>query len=100
MPALGNVACVLKEHHDGGHQTNSPEILGKTYRRFVGTFFGILMAYGFIALFATNVEHQVRDQHTLLNVTKTAIMSFALGWAPGFALEAAWTGSLFGATYF
>ena len=90
MPALGIVACVLGVVITMGAINEPPEILGKHIgAALVGTFFGILMAYGFVAPFATNVEHQVRDQHTLLNVAKTAIMSFALGWAPALALEAA-----------
>ncbi|WP_256479061.1 flagellar motor stator protein MotA [Desulfomicrobium sp. ZS1] len=90
MPALGIVACVLGVVITMGAINEPPEILGKHIgAALVGTFFGILMAYGFVAPFATNVEHQVRDQHTLMNVAKTAIMSFALGWAPALALEAA-----------
>ena len=90
MPALGIVACVLGVVITMGALNEPPEVLGKHIgAALVGTFFGILMAYGFVAPFATNVEHQVRDQHTLLNVAKTAIMSFALGWAPALALEAA-----------
>ena len=90
MPALGIVACVLGVVITMGAINEPPEILGNHIgAALVGTFFGILMAYGFVAPFATNVEHQVREQHTLLNVAKTAIMSFALGWAPALALEAA-----------
>ena len=90
MPALGIVACVLGVVITMGALSEPPEVLGAHIgAALVGTFFGILMAYGFVAPFATNVEHQVRDQHTLLNVAKTAIMSFALGWAPALALEAA-----------
>jgi chemotaxis protein MotA len=90
MPALGIVACVLGVVITMGALNEPPEVLGAHIgAALVGTFFGILMAYGFVAPFATNVEHQVRDQHTLLNVAKTAIMSFALGWAPALALEAA-----------
>jgi chemotaxis protein MotA len=90
MPALGIVACVLGVVITMGAINEPPEILGKHIgAALVGTFFGILMAYGFVAPFATNVEHQVRDQHSLLNVAKIAIMSFALGWAPALALEAA-----------
>ena len=90
MPALGIVACVLGVVITMGALNEPPEILGKHIgAALVGTFFGILMAYGFVAPFSANVEHQVRDQHTLLNVAKTAIMSFALGWAPALALEAA-----------
>jgi len=90
MPALGIVACVLGVVITMGAINEPPEILGKHIgAALVGTFFGILMAYGFVAPFATNIEHQVREQHSLLNVAKTAIMSFALGWAPALALEAA-----------
>jgi len=90
MPALGIVACVLGVVITMGSINEPPEILGAHIgAALVGTFFGILMAYGFVSPFATNVEHQVREQHTLLNVAKTAIMSFALGWAPALALEAA-----------
>lgn len=90
MPALGIVACVLGVVITMGAINEPPEILGKHIgAALVGTFFGILMAYGFVAPFATNVEHQTREQHSLMNVAKTAIMSFALGWAPALALEAA-----------
>jgi chemotaxis protein MotA len=90
LPALGIVACVLGVVITMGAINEPPEILGKHIgAALVGTFLGILLAYGYVAPFAANIEHQIRDQHTLMNVAKTAIMSFALGWAPALALEAA-----------
>lgn len=90
MPALGIVACVLGVVVTMGAINEPPEVLGAHIgAALVGTFLGILLAYGFVAPMATNIEHQIRDQHTLMNVSKTAIMSFALGWAPALALEAA-----------
>ncbi|MDY0275620.1 MAG: flagellar motor stator protein MotA [Desulfomicrobium sp.] len=90
LPALGIVACVLGVVLTMGQINEPPEVLGHHIgAALVGTFLGILSAYGFVAPFATNVEHQVRDQHSLLIVAKTALMSFALGWAPVLALEAA-----------
>lgn len=90
MPALGIVACVLGVVLTMGHIDQPPEVLGHHIgAALVGTFFGILTAYGFVAPFAANVEHQARDQHSLFMVAKTALMSFAQGWAPVLALEAA-----------
>lgn len=90
LPALGIVACVLGVVLTMGQINEPPEVLGHHIgAALVGTFLGILSAYGFVAPFATNVEHQVRDQNSLLTVAKTALMSFALGWAPVLALEAA-----------
>lgn len=90
LPGMGIVACVLGVVVTMGAINEPPEVLGKHIgAALVGTFLGILLAYGFIGPFSTNVEHQIRDQHTLMNVAKTAVMSFALGWAPALALEAA-----------
>ncbi|NLW81965.1 MAG: flagellar motor stator protein MotA [Desulfovibrionales bacterium] len=90
LPGMGIVACVLGVVLTMGKINEPPEVLGHHIgAALVGTFLGILLAYGFVGPFSTNVEHQVREQHTLLNVAKTAIMSFALGWAPVLALEAA-----------
>lgn len=90
LPGMGIVACVLGVVVTMGAINEPPEVLGHHIgAALVGTFLGILLAYGFVGPFSTNVEHQIRDQHTLMNVAKTAIMSFALGWAPPLALEAA-----------
>lgn len=90
LPGMGIVACVLGVVVTMGAINEPPEVLGHHIgAALVGTFLGILLAYGFVGPFSTNVEHQIRDQHTLMNVAKTAIMSFALGWAPALALEAA-----------
>lgn len=90
LPGMGIVACVLGVVLTMGKINEPPEVLGHHIgAALVGTFLGILLAYGFIGPFSTNIEHQVHDQHTLMSVAKTAIMSFALGWAPALALEAA-----------
>lgn len=90
LPGMGIVACVLGVVLTMGKISEPPEVLGHHIgAALVGTFLGILLAYGFVGPFSTNVEHQAHDHHTVMNVAKTAIMSFALGWAPALALEAA-----------
>jgi chemotaxis protein MotA len=90
LPGMGIVACVLGVVVTMGAINEPPEVLGHHIgAALVGTFLGILLAYGFVGPFSTNVEHQLREQNTVMNVAKTALMSFALGWAPSLALEAA-----------
>ncbi len=89
LPGMGIVACVLGVVLTMGKISEPPEVLGHHIgAALVGTFLGILLAYGFFAPFATNVEHQVHDQHCLMGVAKIAILSFAAGWPPALALEA------------
>lgn len=90
LPAMGIVACVLGVVLTMGKINEPPEVLGHHIgAALVGTFLGILLAYGFFAPFGTNVEHQAHDQHILMNISKIAILSFAAGWPPALALEAA-----------
>lgn len=90
LPGMGIVACVLGVVLTMGKINEPPEVLGHHIgAALVGTFAGILLAYGFVGPFSTNIENQVHAQHSLMIVAKTAMMSFALGWAPALALEAA-----------
>lgn len=90
LPGMGIVACVLGVVLTMGKINEPPEVLGHHIgAALVGTFLGILLAYGFVGPFSTNVENQVHGQHTVMNVAKTALMAFASGWTPVLALEAA-----------
>lgn len=90
LPGMGIVACVLGVVLTMGKINEPPEVLGHHIgAALVGTFLGILLAYGFVGPFSTNVENQVHGQHSIMNVAKTALLAFASGWTPALALEAA-----------
>ena len=57
MPALGIVAAVLGVIHTMGSITEPPEVLGKLIGgALVGTFLGVLIAYGFFGPCASSLK--------------------------------------------
>lgn len=90
LPGMGIVACVLGVVLTMGKINEPPEVLGHHIgAALVGTFLGILLSYAFVSPFAAHIEHQAQDQHALMSISKIAVLSFAAGWPPALALEAA-----------
>lgn len=88
LPALGIVAAVLGVVITMQKISEPPEILGHSIgAALVGTFLGVLSAYGFVGPIATNLEHQVKDRQVVFNVIKVAINKFDSN--PTVAIEAA-----------
>lgn len=83
MPALGIVAAVLGVIITMGSITEPPEVLGKLIgAALVGTFLGVLVAYGYINPLAKNMENLFAAEHSFYLCTKAAILNFARQLSP------------------
>lgn len=88
MPALGIVAAVLGVIHTMGSINQPPEILGKLIgAALVGTFFGILMSYGFIGPIANLVKSLFESESKYYNCMKSGILACMNGYAPAISVE-------------
>lgn len=88
MPGFGIVAAVLGVVITMGSIGGKPEEIGHhVAAALVGTFVGILLAYGFFAPMAAGVQAQVASEAQYLNCIKAGLLSFARGDAPLTAVE-------------
>ena len=88
LPALGIVAAVLGIVITMTKITESPEVLGHSIgAAMVGTFLGILLAYGFVNPMAKKMEAMADEEKEYLNVLKTIIVCFVGGVHPKLAVE-------------
>ncbi len=89
LPGLGIVACVLGVVITMGKINEPAEVLGHSIgAALVGTFLGVLGAYGFVAPIATNIEHRAKEMEAILLVAKASLTAFVGGNPPPVALEA------------
>ena len=88
LPGFGIVAAVLGIVITMG-SLGGPveEIGGHVAAALVGTFLGILLAYGFVAPTATAMENLANEEHKFLQVIKTCIMASLNGYTPQVAVE-------------
>ena len=88
MPGFGIVAAVLgvviTMGSIGGTAT---EIGEKVAGALVGTFLGILLAYGIIGPLAKAMEARIKAEHDYMCCIRTALLSFARGDAPMTCVE-------------
>jgi chemotaxis protein MotA len=83
MPGFGIVAAVLGVVITMGSIGGTAQEIGsKVAAALVGTFVGILLAYGIFAPLAQACENIVRSEATYMACIRTAILSFARGDAP------------------
>ncbi len=88
LPGLGIVAAVLGIIITMGHIDGDPAVVGKhVAAALVGTFMGVLMAYGFFSPMASNLEARNRNDARMLHVIKAGISAFAKGMAPSVSVE-------------
>lgn len=88
MPGFGIVAAVLGVVITMGKIGGDPKEIGHSVgAALVGTFIGILLAYGMFAPIATALGGAVKAQMQYMNCIKCALMSFARGDAPMTAVE-------------
>ncbi len=88
LPALGIVAAVLGVIITMGSITEPPEILGGLIgAALVGTFSGILMAYGFVGPMAKSLENILAADANYLNCIKAGLMGHMQGYAPQISVE-------------
>lgn len=74
-------------HHDGLDRWGGPEIGEKVAAALVGTFLGILLAYGVFGPMAKAMEMRIHAEHDYMLCIRTALLSFARGDAPMTAVE-------------
>jgi chemotaxis protein MotA len=88
LPALGIVAAVLGVIHTMGAITEPPEVLGHSIgAALVGTFLGILIAYGFVAPMAEAVKGGGASELKYVECIRQGILAHLNGSAPQIAVE-------------
>lgn len=88
LPGFGIVAAVLGVVITMGHIGGPPEELGHHVgAALVGTFLGILLAYGFVGPMAVLLEHRAQDEAKFFECIKTCLMASLQGYAPQVAVE-------------
>lgn len=88
MPAFGIVAAVLGVIITMGAIGGPPEEIGrKVAAALVGTFLGVLLAYGVFAPLASALEARIRAEHAYMSCIRTALLSFARGDSPMTSVE-------------
>lgn len=88
MPGFGIVAAVLGVVVTMAAIGGPPEEIGhKVAAALVGTFMGILLAYGIFSPLSSALEARVRSESAYMACIKCALLSFARGDAPLTAVE-------------
>src|SRR5690606_12330227 len=88
LPAFGIVAAVLGVVNTMGSVGQPPAVLGGMIRSaLVGTFLGILLAYGVVEPLGGLMEQKVDEGSKELQVVKTVLLASMQGYAPQVAVE-------------
>ncbi len=88
LPAFGIVAAVLGVVKTMASVGAAPAVLGQMIAgALVGTFLGILMAYGFVSPLANLAQQKVSDAGKELQCIKATLLASVQGYAPQVALE-------------
>lgn len=88
LPAFGIVAAVMGVVHTMASVGIPPAELGILIANaLVGTFLGILLAYGFVGPLASLLEQKHDEGTKLYNVIKVTLLSSLNGYAPQVAVE-------------
>ncbi|WP_292977463.1 flagellar motor stator protein MotA [Nitrosomonas sp.] len=88
LPAFGIVAAVMGVVHTMASVGIPPAELGKLIAAaLVGTFLGILLAYGFIGPLASRLEQRLHESGKLLECIKVTLLANLNGYAPALAVE-------------
>lgn len=88
LPGFGIVAAVMGIVITMASLGGPPEILGAhVAAALVGTFLGILLAYGFVGPLSVALEHMATEDIKALVCIKTAILAMVNGIPPQLAVE-------------
>lgn len=88
LPAFGIVAAVMGVVHTMASAGLPPAELGMLIAHaLVGTFLGILLAYGFVGPLASLVEQKLAESTKMLQCIKVTLLASLNGYAPALAVE-------------
>lgn len=88
LPAFGIVAAVMGVVHTMESVGLPPSELGMLIAHaLVGTFLGILLAYGFVGPLASVLEQKLQESSKLLQCIKVTLLANLNGYAPALAVE-------------
>jgi len=89
LPGFGIVAAVLGIVNTMGSLdgADTAEIGHKVAAALVGTFLGILVAYGFVGPLATALQHRAEEESKAFEVVKMALVASVRGYPPKVAVE-------------
>lgn len=88
MPAFGIVAAVMGVVHTMESVGVPPAELGiMIAHALVGTFLGILLAYGFVGPLATLLEQKAEEGTKMFQTIKVTLLANLNGYAPAMAVE-------------
>jgi flagellar motor stator protein MotA len=88
LPALGIVAAVMGVVHALASADLSPQEMGQMIAHaMVGTFIGVLLAYGFVWPLASVIEQHVAESTKPYQCIKVTLLASLNGYAPQLAVE-------------
>jgi len=88
LPAFGIVVCVMGVVNVMGSVGQPPPVLGVMIGgALVGTFLGILLAYGFVSPIASLLEQKAEDGGKIYQCIKAVLLASMSGYAPQVAVE-------------
>ncbi|MCM8596625.1 flagellar motor stator protein MotA [Accumulibacter sp.] len=88
VPAFGIVVAVMGVVNVMGSVGEPPAVLGKMIGgALVGTFLGILIAYGFVAPLASLLQQKAEEGGKIYQVIKVVLLASMSGYAPQVAVE-------------
>jgi len=88
LPGFGIVAAVLGVIVTMGHIGGAPEVIGhRIAGAMVGTFLGVLLAYGVTGPLAGALRSQVDARQSLFECIRNALLSHARGDVPSLSVE-------------
>ncbi len=88
LPAFGIVSAVMGVVHTMGSVGAPPAVLGEMIAgALVGTFLGILLAYGFVGPLAALLNAKAREGSKPFECVKCVLLASLGGYAPSIAVE-------------
>jgi chemotaxis protein MotA len=88
LPAFGIVAAVMGVVHTMASVGLPPSELGMLIAQaLVGTFLGILLAYGFVGPLSSLIEQKLGEVTKMLQCVKVTLLASLNGYAPALAVE-------------
>ena len=88
LPALGIVAAVLGVVKTMSHISEPPAVLGAMIGgALVGTFLGVLLAYGMVGPVATRIKGVVEEESKYMEVIRAVLVAHLHGNAPQVSVE-------------